>query len=54
MTFRSYSDHSEPIFNDLQILNLYKINEILSNKYIYVPIFPSTKSTRIIHKLFLH
>jgi hypothetical protein len=26
MTFKSYFDHSEPIFNDLQILNLYKIN----------------------------
>jgi hypothetical protein len=27
MTFKSYSDHTEPIFNDLKILNLYKLNE---------------------------
>ena len=26
MTFKSYSDHTEPIFNDLKILNLYKLN----------------------------
>jgi hypothetical protein len=26
MTFKSHFDHSEPIFNELQILNLHKIN----------------------------
>ncbi len=30
MTFKSYSDHTEPIFNDLKILNLYKLNEYLT------------------------
>ena len=31
MTFKSYSDHTEPIFNDLKILNLYKLNEYLTS-----------------------
>ena len=29
MTFKSYSEHTEPIFNDLKILNLSKLNEYL-------------------------
>jgi hypothetical protein len=40
MTFKSYFDHTEPIFIDLKILNFYKLN-----KSIYVPIFSSTKSS---------
>ena len=31
MTFKSYFDHTEPIFNDLKILNLYKLNEYLTS-----------------------
>ena len=46
MTFKSYFDHSEPIFDELQILiNLYKINDYLTSTYIHVSIFLSTKST---------
>ena len=35
MTFRSYSDQSEPIFNDLQVLNLYKINDYLTSIFMF-------------------
>ena len=35
MTFKSYFDHSEPIFNDLQILNLYKINYYLTSIFMF-------------------
>ncbi len=33
MTFKSYSDHTEPIFNYLKILNLYKLNEYLTSSF---------------------
>jgi hypothetical protein len=36
MTFKSYSDHTEPIFNDLKILNLYKLNEYLTSSDIFI------------------
>ena len=29
MTFKSYFEHTEPIFQEQQILNLYKINDYL-------------------------
>jgi hypothetical protein len=35
MTFKSYFDHSELIFNDLQILNLYKINYYLTSIFMF-------------------
>ena len=35
MTFKSYSDHTEPIFNDLKILNLYKLNEYLTSSFMF-------------------
>ncbi len=31
MTFKSYFDHTEPIFSDLSILNLCKLNEFLTS-----------------------
>ena len=43
MTFKSYFDSSEPIFKDLQILNLFKINTYLTSlfmiRYFYRKIF---------------
>ena len=33
MTFKGYFDHTEPIFNELQILNIYKINDYLTNLF---------------------
>ncbi len=27
MTFKSYLEHTEPIFTELKILNLYKLND---------------------------
>ena len=33
MTFKSYFNHSKPIFNDLQILNLYQINYYLTSLF---------------------
>jgi hypothetical protein len=35
MTFKSYFDHTEPIFNDLKILNLYKLNEYLTSLFMF-------------------
>ena len=34
MAFKSYSEHTEPIFNDLKILNLSKLNEYLTSSFI--------------------
>ena len=33
--FKSYMDHSEPLFLDLQILNIYKLNDYLCNIFMY-------------------
>ena len=33
MTFKGYFDHTEPIFNELQILNIYKINDYLTSLF---------------------
>jgi hypothetical protein len=33
--FNSYFDHSEPIFNDLKILNLYKLNDYLTSMFMF-------------------
>ena len=35
MTFKSYSDHTEPIFTDLKILNLFKLNEYLISSFMF-------------------
>ena len=35
MTFKSYSVHTEQIFNDLKILNLYKLNEYLTSSFMF-------------------
>ena len=35
MMFKSYSDHTEPIFCDLNILNLYKLNEYLTSLFVF-------------------
>ena len=35
MTFKSYSEHTEPIFNDLKILNLSKLNEYLISSFMF-------------------
>ena len=35
MTFKSYMDHSEPTFNDLKILNLFKINDYLTSMFMF-------------------
>ena len=35
MTFKSYSEHTEPIFNDLKILNLQKLNEYLTSSFMF-------------------
>ena len=35
MTFKSYFDHTERIFNDLKILNLYKLNEYLTSLFMF-------------------
>ena len=44
MTFKSYFDNSEPIFKDLQILSLLKINEYLTGlfmvRYFYLQNLP--------------
>ena len=34
MTFKSYSEQAESIFQELQILNIYKINDYLISKFI--------------------
>ena len=34
--FKSYTDHSEPLFLDLKILNIYKINDYLCSIFMYI------------------
>ena len=34
MTFKSYFEHTEPIFQELQILDIYKVNDYLANLFI--------------------
>ena len=44
MTFKSYFDNTEPIFKDLQILSLSKMNEYLTGlfmvRYFYLQNLP--------------
>ena len=35
MTFKSYLEHSEPIFSNLKILNVYKINNYLTSLFMF-------------------
>ena len=35
MCFKSYTDHSEPLFFNLKILNIYKINDHLCSLFMY-------------------
>jgi hypothetical protein len=35
MTFKSYFEHSEPIFHHLKILSLYKINYYLTSMFMF-------------------
>jgi hypothetical protein len=35
MTFKLYFDHTEPIFNYLKILNLFKLNEYLTSLFMF-------------------
>jgi hypothetical protein len=36
MTFKSYFEHTEPIFQELQILNIYKVNDYLGATSIFI------------------
>ena len=35
MTFKSYLEHTEPIYCDLKILNIYKINDYLTSLFLF-------------------
>ena len=35
MTFKSYLEHTEPIFTELKILNLYKLNDYLTCQFMF-------------------
>ena len=35
ITFKSYLEHTEPLFHKLKILNIFKINDYLSLDFIY-------------------
>ena len=35
MTFKSYFEHTEPIFQKLQILNIYKVNDYLTSLFMF-------------------
>ena len=35
MTFKSYHDHTLPIFSDLKILNLHKLNDYLTCQFMF-------------------
>jgi hypothetical protein len=35
ITFRSYSEHTEPIFKELHILDIFKINDYLTALFMY-------------------
>ena len=35
MTFKSYTEHSEPLFNKLNILNIKKINDFLTSLFMF-------------------
>ena len=35
ITFKSYSEHTEPLFKKLNLLNIYKINDYLTSLFIF-------------------
>ena len=35
MKFKSYTEHTKPLFNDLKILNIFKINDYLTSLFMY-------------------
>ena len=35
MAFKSYHDHTQPIFSDLKILNLHKLNDYLTCQFMF-------------------
>ena len=35
MTYKSYSEHTEPIFKDLNILDIFKINDFLTAMFMF-------------------
>jgi hypothetical protein len=35
MKFKSYTKHTKPLFNDLKILNIFKINDYLTSLFMY-------------------
>ena len=35
MTFKSYFQHTEPIFHELQILNIYKVNDYITGLFMF-------------------
>ena len=39
MIFKGYFDHTEPIFNELQIPNIYKINDYLTSLWLGISIY---------------
>jgi hypothetical protein len=34
-TFKSYFQHTEPIFHELQILNIYKVNDYIAALFMF-------------------
>lgn len=50
MTFKSYFKHTKPVINELQILNVYKINDYLNS--LFMIRYLHLKFARNIHKLF--
>jgi hypothetical protein len=60
MTFKSYMEHTEPIFKELNILDIFKINDYLINCHVYVSgFFVSSNqihqhNTRNASKLYKH
>ena len=58
MTFKSYLDYSEPIFNGLKILNLFETNYYLTSmlmfQYVHLQNLPELFTNRFITKKEIH
>ena len=51
MTFKSYLEHSEPIFKDLNILDIFKINDYLTALFI-TKFMNNTRNASKLHKCY--
>ena len=51
MTFKSYFDHTEPVFIETQIINIFKINDYSTSLFMFM-FLPMKKSVTTIQETY--